>query len=203
MNKIVFIVMSAVIAIMPQAILADGDAAAGEVKAAVCAACHGPDGNSVNPDWPKLAGQGAGYIVKQLQDLKAKTSRDDTLMGPMAAPLSEQDMQDIAAYYASQTQLPGVANPDVVTLGENIYRGGNTESSIAACTGCHAPNGTGNPAANFPRLAGQHAKYISKQLRAFRSGARTNDAGKMMRNITKRMTDAEIEAVSQYIAGLR
>lgn len=207
-NKVILMILGVAMVIMPQAILAagdvvKGDAAAGKVKTAVCAACHGPDGNSVNPDWPKLAGQGVGYMVKQLKDLKEKTTRDDPIMGPMAIPLNEQDMLDIAAYYASQTQQPGVANAEVVVLGENIYRGGNTESSIAACTGCHAPDGTGNPAAKFPRVAGQHAKYIAKQLRNFRSGVRSNDSGKMMRNITKRMTDAEIEAVSQYIAGLR
>ncbi len=198
--------------IMPQAILASGaaasdtlkgDADAGKVKAAVCAACHGPNGNSVNPDWPKLAGQGVGYIVKQLRDLKEKTTRDDPIMAPMAIPLNEQDMLDIATYYASQAQTPGVANADVVVFGENIYRGGNMDSGIAACTGCHAPDGMGNSAAKFPRIAGQHAKYIAKQLRGFRSGVRSNDSGKMMRSITNRMTDAEIEAVSQYIAGLR
>jgi cytochrome c553 len=181
---------------------AAGDQAAGKEKSAVCAGCHGVDGNSTNPEWPKLAGQGAAYLVKQLQNFKSK-ERDNATMYPQAANLSDQDIADIAAYYSAQTPKLEMADEKVVTLGETLFRGGNPATGVAACSGCHAPNGVGNPAAKFPRLAGQHAKYTAVQLKYFRNAERANDAGKMMRNITLRMTDTEIEAVSQYIAGLR
>ncbi len=178
------------------------DAAAGKAKSALCASCHGADGNSANPEWPKLAGQHAKYIVKQLADFKAGR-RENAMMAPMAAGLSEADMANVAAYFSSQTMSLGEADPALVGLGEKIYRGGNKATGVAACMACHAPNGMGNPAANFPRLAGQHAKYVENQLKAFRSGQRANDAGKMMRNIAAKMTDAEIAAVASYIEGLR
>lgn len=180
---------------------AAGDAAAGKAKSAACAGCHGMDGNSANPLWPKLAGQHAGYLVKQLKDFKAGVRKDPT-MSPMAMPLGEQDMEDMAAYFSGQKVQTGKADPDLVALGERIYRGGNSATGVAACVGCHGPTGTGNPAAKFPALAGQHAAYVEKQLKAFRSGARSNDAGKMMRNIAAKMTDEEIKAVASYIQGL-
>ena len=178
-----------------------GDLAAGKTKAAACAACHGADGNSANPEWPKLAGQHEKYMVKQLADFKAG-ERNNAMMAPMAAGLSEQDMADIAAYYGSQTLTGGKADPALVDAGEKLYRGGNTTTGVAACIACHAPNGMGNPQANFPRLSGQHAAYIVNQLKAFRAGERANDAGKMMQNIAARMTDAEMQAVASYIEGL-
>ncbi len=182
--------------------VAAGDPAAGKKKAAACASCHGPDGNSPNPEWPKLASQHARYIVKQLKDFK-EGRRKNSLMSPMAAPLSDQDREDLAAYFASQPISPGEADPKLVKLGEKIWRGGNKKTGVSACMACHAPNGVGNPQANFPRLAGQHAKYVEIQLKAFRSGERANDAGKMMRNIAAKMTDEEIAAVASYVQGLR
>lgn len=181
--------------------LAAGDASAGKEKSSTCVACHGADGNSANPEWPKLAGQHPDYLVKQLKEFKAG-ERENQTMAPMAAPLSEQDMQDLAAYYAAQQIKQGEADPDLVELGEQIYRGGNKASGVSACMACHGPAGKGNPAANFPALAGQHATYTEIQLKAFRSGARTNDYGSMMRNVAARMTDAEIKAVASYIQGL-
>ncbi len=178
------------------------DAAAGKTKSAVCAACHGADGNSFNPLWPKLAGQHASYIVKQLQDLKAGTRTDQT-MSPMAAPLSDADMADLAAYFASQTKQPGQADPALVEKGAQIYRGGNPETGVAACMACHGPDGAGNPAAGFPALSNQHSAYTEKQLTAFRDGTRTNDLNKMMSGVTARMTDDEIKAVASYIQGLQ
>ncbi len=202
MKKLTLILSMTLAMASSQVLFAAGDPAAGKQKAATCAGCHGVDGNSSNPDWPKLAGQSAEYLVKQMKDFKSGERKDAT-MQPQVANLSEQDMEDIAAYFSSQKTKPGIADEKVVKLGETLYRGGDAGAGVAACMGCHAPNGVGNPAAKFPRLAGQHAKYTAKQLRAFRSGQRANDAGKMMRNLAKRLTDQEIEAVSQYIAGLR
>ncbi|NJN45185.1 MAG: cytochrome c4 [Candidatus Competibacteraceae bacterium] len=190
-------------------VMAAGDPVAGKQKSAPCAACHNADGNSTNPEWPKLAGQNVKYSTKQLLNFKAGNDPDATIkrvnaiMNGMAAPLSEQDMDDISAYYASQAITPAEADPDLVALGEAIYRGGNLTTGMSACTGCHQPSGTGNPAAGFPSLAGQHAQYIETQLKAFRSMERANDPGQMMRNIAMKMTDAEIKAVASYIQGLR
>ncbi len=179
------------------------DAAAGKAKSAMCASCHGADGNSFNPDWPKLAGQHAGYIAKQLADFKAGTDRSNALMAGMVAGLTPEDMDNLGAYFSSQTLTMGEADPALVELGEAIYRGGNKTSGVAACMACHGPNGAGNPQANFPALHGQHAKYTATQLKDFRAGNRKNDAGAMMRNIAAKMTDKEIEAVASYIQGLR
>lgn len=201
-NRFVFAALfafSTALAAVPAS--ATGDLAAGKSKAAACAACHGADGNSANPEWPKLAAQHDKYLVKQLTNFKAG-ERNNAMMAPMAAGLSEQDMADIAAYYASQTMSTGTADPKLVAEGEKLYRGGNATSGVAACIACHAPNGMGNPQANFPRLSGQHAAYIVNQLKAFRAGERANDAGKMMQNIAARMTDAEMQAVASYIEGL-
>lgn len=183
-------------------VMVEGDVNAGKEKSATCAACHGPDGNSTNPEWPKLAEQHGGYIVKQLQDFKSRERVNETMNG-MAAPLSEQDMKDLAAYFASQQTTPGEADPELVELGESIYRGGDLASGVSACMACHGATGSGNPAANFPALGSQHATYTEIQLRAFRSGNRANDAGQMMRNIASKMTDQQIKAVASYIQGLQ
>lgn len=182
--------------------LAAGDAAAGQQKSATCAACHGNDGNSANPEWPTLAGQHEKYLVKQLMEFKSGARVNATMNG-MAAGLSDQDMADLAAYYSKQTVTPGEADPELVELGQQLYRGGNMVTGVAACTACHGPTGSGNPEAQFPALAGQHALYLENQLKAFRAGQRANDAGQMMRNIAAKMSDAEIQAVSSYIQGLR
>lgn len=181
--------------------MAGGDAAAGKTKSAVCAGCHGADGNSVNPEWPKLAGQNAGYLVKQLEDFK-DGKRTNATMAPMAAPLSAEDMQDVSAWFTSQTFQQGAADESLVELGQKIYRGGVPSSGVAACIGCHGPSGAGNPAARFPALHGQHAKYVENQLKAFSDGQRSNDTGKMMSGVASRMTDKEIRAVASYIQGL-
>jgi cytochrome c553 len=182
--------------------LAAGDPAAGKEKSASCAACHGADGNSVNPEWPKLAGQHAGYIVKQLTYFKDGERVNETMKG-MASNLTEQDREDLAAYFSSQKVKIGVADPSLVELGQKIYRSGNASSGIAPCMGCHGPNGAGNPAANYPALRGQNAKYVENQLRGFASGQRHNEnAKKMMQILASRMTDREIRAVASYIQGL-
>jgi cytochrome c553 len=194
------ILLSAVTALVSVESFA-ADAAAGKAKTAVCAGCHMADGNSVNPDWPSLAGQHADYIAKQLADFKAG-DRTDAMMAPMVAALSETDMADIAAYFESQARKGGEADPELVEAGKAIYVAGNASTGVAACAACHGPTGSGNPAAKFPSLQGQHAKYTAKQLRDFRSGVRGNDAGKMMQDIAASMTDAEIEAVASYVQGL-
>jgi len=181
---------------------AAGDAEAGKTKAQACFSCHGVNGDSVNPIWPKLAGQNAAYIAKQLADFKAGKDRTDPLMMGQVMSLSPQDMADLAAFFAKQKPSPGSADESMVAIGESIYRGGNKTTGVSACIACHGPTGAGNPAAKFPMLGGQHASYTVKALKDFRSGTRKNDAGKMMQNIAARMTDAEIEAVSSYMQGL-
>jgi len=181
---------------------AAGDPVAGKAKAGQCAACHGPDGNSVNPEWPKLAGQHADYLVKQLQFFK-DGERENTTMKPMASVLDAQGREDVAAFYASQKVNTGMADPELVELGEKIYRSGNSESGIAPCMGCHGPAGAGNPAALYPALRGQHARYVEIQLHGFAEGKRVNEnAKKMMQLLASRMTNKEIRAVASYIQGL-
>lgn len=189
---------------------AAGDAEAGKQKAEPCAACHGVGGVSANPAWPNLAGQGEKYLADQLQLFKEKI-RINTLMNPQAENLSEQDIQDISAYYSSQTPPSGNADPDkefqgekMYEIGERIYRGGNAETGVPACMSCHAPDGVGNAPAKFPQLAGQHAVYTAAQLRAYRSGARyqPDDNLNMMKEIATYLSDTEIDAVAEYISGL-
>lgn len=178
-----------------------GDPSAGEEKAQACAACHGADGNSPSPENPKLAGQGEPYLIKQLQDYR-DTRRQNPIMEAQVGDLSDEDIRDIAAFYAQQEVETGEADEELVDLGERIYRGGNPNTGVSACVACHGTNGQGNPEAKFPSLGGQHAQYTAEQLRLFRTGERDNDAGQMMRNIAERMSDQEIEAVSSYIEGL-
>jgi cytochrome c553 len=181
--------------------VAAGNATDGKAKSASCAACHGADGNSVNPGWPKLAGQGAQYIVKQLADFKAN-NRNDPLMSAQAVALSSQDMDDLAAFFSSQTGSQGAADEKLVAAGAKMYRAGNKKKGVAACVACHGPTGAGNPAAKFPKVSGQHAAYVEKALKDFRSGARANDMNKMMQLVAEKMSDAEIAAVASYISGL-
>lgn len=189
---------------------AAGDAAAGKSKAAVCAACHGADGNSSVPSFPSLAGQNAAYTAKQLRDIKSG-ARSVPEMAAIVAPLSDQDMLDLAAFYAEQEAKIGAADPALVALGETIYRAGNPETGVSACAACHGATGEGVPAAGFPALAGQHAAYTEKQLKAFRAAGRQDETGArrendgetmMMRSTAARLSDAEIKAVSSYINGL-
>lgn len=181
---------------------AAGDAAAGQAKTAVCGACHSPDGNSLAPNFPKLAGQGERYLLKQLNDIKSG-NRQVVEMTGLLTNLSDQDLADIAAYYASQTGSIGQADPKLVERGEALFRGGNLEAGMPACTGCHSPNGAGNDLAGFPKLNGQHATYVAKQLTDFREGNRTNDGDAMiMRSIAAKLSNKDIEALSSYIQGL-
>lgn len=179
-----------------------GNAEAGKEKSAVCAACHGPDGNSLAPLWPKLAGQHEKYLLQQIQAFKAGT-RSEPTMSPMAAPLSDQDMADLAAYFTTQVRQPGTAGEQAMPAGQKIYRGGNKATGIPACGGCHGPTGAGNPAANYPSISGQQVDYVKKQLGDYKSGARGKEGpGIIMRDITAKMTPEEMQAVTDYIAGL-
>lgn len=181
-----------------------GDATAGQAKAAVCGACHGPDGNSPAPNFPKLAGQGERYLTKQLHDIK-DGKRTVLEMTGLLTNLSDQDLADLAAYFASQKGSVGAADPKLVARGEKLFRGGDLEKGLPACTGCHSPNGAGIAAAGFPHLSGQHATYIAKQLTDFRKeeAGRANDGDTaIMRTIARKLSDEDIAAVSSYIQGL-
>lgn len=179
-----------------------GSAEHGQAKSATCVACHGADGNSPNPEWPNIAGQHASYILKQLQAFKSG-ARENPLMSPIAMTLTEEDMADLAAYYSTQTPSGLEADPEKVELGQRIYRGGDLETKVAACIGCHGPRGTGNPAAAYPAIRGQHATYVAAQLRAYRAGTRRTDPDGMMRDVTRTMSDEQIDAVAAYVQGLR
>lgn len=178
-----------------------GDVAAGKAKTAACAGCHGVDGNGgADPTWPKLAGQIPEYLVKQLSDFKTGV-RKNPIMNGMSAKLSPKDMQDIAAYYAAQQIKPGAAgSKELAEQGERIYRGGNAKMGVSACMSCHGPSGHGIPP-RFPRVSAQTAAYSERQLLDFKSSRRAND-GDVMTRIAFRMSEAEIKAVSEYMAGL-
>jgi len=177
------------------------DAAKGQAIATqVCAACHGPDGNAVSNAFPKLAGQHAEYLVKELTNFKSG-ERANAVMGPYAAALSEADMRNVAAYFSAQVQKPAAATDKVAaTLGRKIYRGGIAEKGVPACAACHGPAGAGLPV-QYPRLAGQWPEYAQAQLTAFRGGVRNNNVAMM--TIAARLSDDEMKAVAEYIAGLR
>ncbi len=179
-----------------------GDPENGKTLSATCVACHGADGNSVTGAWPKLAGQHSSYIVKQLQNYKSG-ARENAIMAGIAAMLSEQDMNDLAAYFSSQQIKYGVADPQYVELGEQIYRAGIRESGVPSCMACHGPAGKGNPAANYPSLAGQHAEYTETQMQAWKTETRANDENAVMRTVAGPMTNEQIKAVSNYLQGLR
>jgi cytochrome c553 len=184
------------------------DLAKGEQLAKqVCAACHGADGNSIAPANPKIAGQHSDYLYKQLGNFKAqggkKAARENALMAGMVASLSDSDMRALAAYYAAQALKPAAASDkDLAARGQKIWRGGIAEKSVAACAGCHGPDGAGIPG-RYPRLAGQYAEYVEAQLKLFRAGGRANDPNGMMRGVAARMSDEDIKAVAEYAAGLR
>jgi cytochrome c553 len=184
--------------------LAIGSKEAGQAKAATCAACHGMDGNSIaNPEWPNLAGQHASYIMKQARHFRAG-ERQNVLMSPMAMILQDQDIEDLAAYFSSQTLRPtGETDPAKLKLGERLYRAGDIQRKVPACSGCHGPTGAGNPAAIYPRIGGQHAVYVAIQLRNYKTGARTTDPNMMMRNVATLLSEEEIDAVASYIQGMR
>ncbi|HET7198391.1 MAG TPA: c-type cytochrome [Burkholderiales bacterium] len=173
----------------------------------VCAACHGTDGNSVAPANPKLAGQFAEYLQKQLHDFMAqkgkKPARQSAVMNGMVANLSDTDVQVLASYFAGQTLKPAAAaDKTLAGEGQKLWRGGDASHGVPACAGCHGPSGAGIPT-EFPRLRGQYAEYVVAQLQAFRSGTRANDPNGMMRGVTARLTDGQIRALGEYVAGLR
>ena len=183
--------------------LITGSADEGKNKAVTCGACHGGDGNSVNPEWPSLAGQHSPYIVDQLQAFKDGT-RSNPLMDGMAKALSDADMANLAVYYSQQPAAPrAVTDASLVDKGQALYRGGDKQRGIPACMACHGPTGAGNPAASYPKLSGQYAVYTENQLRAYASGARTSDGtSKVMRDIAEALTDEQIKAISSYVQGL-
>ena len=178
------------------------DIEAGKAKSALCMACHGADGNSTNVIWPRLAGQHASYLAKQLRDYKSGKRINATMQG-MVAALTEDDIDNLAAYYASQTPAAASFDESLLDKGQDIYRGGITETSVAACMGCHSPSGAGNGPAAYPSLKGQHMEYTISQLQNFKQGVRANDNGRMMRNVASRMSDQEMKAVAAYIAGMK
>jgi cytochrome c553 len=183
---------------------AAGDAAAGQGKSAVCAACHGADGNSIVPIWPKLAGQNAAYLERQLMLIK-DGSRPVPEMTGIVMGLSDQDMADLAAWFASQTSSPASADESLVAVGQRLYQAGNAATDVPACMACHGPAGGGMPLTGYPALAGQHSAYVEKMLKGFRSGStwgEDDDSSKIMVDVTNRLTDAQIQAVASYMQGL-
>jgi cytochrome c553 len=180
------------------------DVEKGKELSASCAACHGDDGISLNPVWPKLAGQNPKYLASQLHEFKKGPdgNRNNAVMYGIAVNLSDQDIEDLSEYYSSLKSSVGLTKDSYLELGRNIYRGGNMEIKMQACISCHGPNGQGNYAAAIPMLSGQHAQYTYQQLKNFQTSIRSNDYNKMMRNIVHRMTDEEMKAVASYIEGL-
>jgi len=181
-----------------------GNASAGQAKSQVCAACHGPDGNSTVPAWPKIAGQSDLYLVKSLIEYRKgdKGNRFEPSMFAMVQNLSDQDIADLAAYFASQTMSPGTVPASLVSLGEKIYRGGNLATGVPACAACHGAEGEGNNLAKFPRLSGQHPDYTLDQLKKFKAKMRKDDPNGIMQDISQRLSDEEMKAVSSYVSGL-
>jgi len=191
--------------------LVEGSIEAGKARAITCMACHGPEGISVNPLWPNIAGQSATYTASQLTAfrdgaMKAQDAeRHDPLMSPQSLALSDEDIRNLAVYFESlPAPAQAVASPGSVDKGEALYRGGDMDNGTAACLACHGPTGRGNPAANYPALQGQHAVYTAKQLRDYASGARTSDGKtRIMRDIAARLSPADIDALASYVQGLR
>lgn len=179
-----------------------GDIALGKAKAATCAACHGADGNAAVPMYPSLAGQGEAYLVKQIKDFqKGKEGRDNAVMAPMVAGLSDDDINNLAAYFSSQTLRPATAESNAI--GEKLYFSGDTKRGITACVACHTVSGKGMESAMFPAIAGQNAAYLKAQLEQFRAGTRNNDRGEMMQNIAIKLSDDDITALSEYMSALK
>jgi len=211
MKKTIIILATVLLASFSSSIIAAGDAEAGQTKSATCMGCHGLAGNSDIATFPKLAGQGEVYLLKQLQNFKSG-ERNNAIMAGVASLLSEQDMMDIAAYYSIQTITENSAKGDAETieLGRKIYVGGKMDTQTSACIACHGPKGLGIPTAGFPSLSAQHAEYIAVQLKAFRQYSINEQTGsddvsrtnEMMVNVAKGLTTVEIEALAQYIAGL-
>ncbi|MBE8168061.1 MAG: cytochrome c4 [Shewanella sp.] len=202
------LMLSIIVATISAPVFAEGSAEAGQTKAAVCAACHGMDGNSLVAMFPKLAGQHAEYLNKQLHDFKASgmansgKGRYDPTMAAFVLALTDQDIDDLSAYFASQKSSP-IAVTDVPAAGMELYKAGDAGRGITACMACHGPTGDGMAAAGFPSLADQHPDYIKSQLTKFRGATRHNDLNGMMRDIAKKLTDADIDALAKYVSSLK
>jgi len=213
MMKVLPSILGLVALLFAASSFAAGDADAGATKVEVCAACHGQEGVSASALYPNLAGQSENYLYKQLQDIKSGDRAVLEMTGMLAAS-SDQDLEDIAAYYASlehavmgsqeiADEAYALSEEDFLALGEKVFRGGNLQTGVAACTGCHAPSGMGNDPAAYPVIAGQHTDYIVKQLKNFQNNLRTNDGeGRLMRGVASPMSDLEIRAVANYLSGL-
>ena len=207
-RTLVFILGSALMITVQAAGVIEGDAVAGEGKAVTCGACHGVDGNSAVPNFPKLAGLGEKYLLKQMKDIR-DGRRPVAAMAGQVDNMTDQDLADIAAFYDARERTSEMADEDLVALGRKVYMSGIMERKVAACSGCHSPSGKGNGPAGFPGLAGQHADYIAAQLKMFRTGyespeGRTNDGdSKIMRTTAFELSDLEIKAVASYASGLK
>lgn len=202
MNNWVKVLIAGSLLVAAPLLYADGDVSRGEELSGSCAACHGAEGESSNPEWPNLAGQSERYLFEQLRAYKSG-ERENSVMAGQVAELEEQDMRDLAAYYSEQDPVvSGSVDEDLREQGESIYRGGLPDKGVAACMACHGPSGAGMPGAGFPRIGGQHAQYTATQLRAYRSGERDTDRNAMMRTVAEQLSDEEIQAVSSYVSGL-
>ena len=197
MKKVIGVVLTLLFASTVSA----GDATKGKEKTGVCAGCHNADGNSAIAMNPKIAGQGAKYLAKQLHDFKSGERKND-IMKDQAGQLSDEDIANIAAYYASQKVQHMAVEEQFIKPGELLYRNGDADRDIPACIACHGANGNGMAAAGFPALGGQHAEYTKAQLLAFRDGVRNNDANNVMRDVVRKMSDEQIEIISKYLVGL-
>jgi cytochrome c553 len=203
MKKALIIVLASLAVTTSASVFAAGDAVKGKALTATCVACHGADGNSVNPIWPKIAGQSEEYLIKQLLDFRSGARVEATMTAMAKAIASDDDIPHIAAYFASHNQKTGIADEKLAKAGGDLFKGGRTSSGVTACAACHGVIGEGNSKAKFPKISGQHSQYIVNQLKAFKSGTRTNDPAKMMQDIATNMTDADMAAVAEFTAGLR
>jgi cytochrome c553 len=201
MKKSLLLILALSASALTFQVYADDAADAGKGKAAVCGACHGMDGNSTSPQFPKLAGQNASYIQAQLANFKSG-KRQNAIMQGQAANLSDQDMLALAAYFSAQKVAVGEAAAGQVKTGEQVYRNGNKDENVPACQACHGPTGAGNLLMKVPSLAGQHSAYVVAQLQNYANGSRSTDPNKMMETIAARLTPADMQAVAGYIEGL-
>lgn len=202
MKRLWFFAASISCVIAGNAAMATGTAAAGASKAVVCQACHGATGNSVNPEWPSLAGLGADYLAEQLKNFK-EGKRTNPVMMPNAMSLSPEDMADLGAFFSSQVNTGLEADPTYLKAGEKLYRSGDKDRGVPACMACHGPTGYGNESAKFPALRGQHSVYVAKQLADYASGARATGQNGVMQTIAKRLSPDDMRNVASYVQGLR
>ncbi|MBG7609867.1 MAG: cytochrome c4 [Anaerolineae bacterium] len=204
MKKLILAGLVAVSSLTMAGSVLAGDAVAGKAKSAACGGCHGFDGNSPIPMYPKLAGQNEAYITKQVKDFKADSSRKNEIMKGMVAALSDADAADIGAYFQAQSvSAAATFDESKIAAGREIYKGGNMQTGIPACQACHGPNGSGTAGIGYPQLGGQYVDYTLAQLKAFKNGSRTNDDKELMRSIVAKMSDEDMVAVANYIASLK